>query len=228
MKQAIGLLVAALLTATSGAMAATVEVTPGVGSRMQLQVWSMHELKVRSVVLQKYDYSCGSAALATLLTYHYGHPITEELAFRAMFEHGDQQKIQEEGFSLMDMKRFLEAHGYPADGFNVSLDDVVNAGIPVIVLLVDNGYHHFVVLKGMRGNKVLIGDPAVGMRVIPREQFEASWPSRIVFAIHHSSAQGAFNTARDWSVRPQSPLGQPLGPDLLNNIVLFRPGGRDF
>jgi len=228
MKQAIGLLMAVLLSTTSGTMAATVEVTPGVGSRMVLQVWSMHELKVRSVVLQKYDYSCGSAALATLLTYHYGYPITEEIVFRAMFDHGDQQKIQQEGFSLMDMKRFLTAHGFPADGFTVSLDDVVNARIPVIVLLVDNGYHHFVVVKGMRSNKVLIGDPAVGMRVIPREQFEASWPTRIVFAIHQASAQGAFNTAGDWSVRPQSPLGQPMSPDLLHDIVLFRPGGRDF
>ena len=228
MKQAIGLLVAVLLWSTSETMAATVEVTPGVGSRMVLQVWSMHELKVRSVVLQKYDYSCGSAALATLLTYHYGYPITEELVFRVMFEHGDQQKIQQEGFSLMDMKRFLTAHGFPADGFTVSLDDVSNAGIPVIVLLVDNGYHHFVVVKGMRGNKVLIGDPAVGMRVIPREQFEASWPTRIAFAIHHSSAQGVFNIARDWSVRPLSLLGEPLSPNLLSNIVLFRPGGGDF
>lgn len=227
-KQIIGYMVAVLLSFATGAMAATIEVTPGVGSRMLLSVWSMHELKVRSVVLQKYDYSCGSAAVATLLTYHYGHPITEEVVFRMMFDHGNQEKIREEGFSLLDMKRFLEAHGYPADGFEVSLDDVSNAGIPAIVLMVDNGYHHFVVVKGMRGNKLLLGDPAVGLRVVPREQFEASWPSRIVFVIHDFPARGEFNTARDWSVRPTSPLGQPLGPDTLNNIVLFRPGGRDF
>ena len=204
------------------------EVTPGVGGRMLLQVWSMHELKVRSVVLQKYDYSCGSAAVATLLTYHYSHPTSEETAFRTMFENGDQEKIQREGFSLLDMKRFLEAHEYPADGFQVSLDDVSNAGIPAIVLMVDNGYHHFVVVKGMRGNKVLLGDPAIGLRVVPREQFEASWPSRVAFVIHDSPARGEFNTVRDWSVRPTSPLGQPLSPDTLNNIVLFSPGGRDF
>jgi uncharacterized protein len=217
-----------MLSTVSGAMAATVEVTPGVGSRMLLQVWSMRELKVRSVILQKYDYSCGSAAVATLLTHHYDNPITEEVAFRAMFDNGDQDKIQREGFSFLDMKRFLEAHGYPADGFEVSLDDVSKAGIPAIVLMVDNGYHHFVVVKGMRGDKVLVGDPAVGLRVVPREQFEASWPSRIVFVIHDSPARGEFNTTRDWSVRPTSPLGRPLSPDTLNNIVLFRPGGRDF
>jgi uncharacterized protein len=227
-KQIIGCMVAALLSIGTGAMAATVEVTPGVGSRMLLQIWSMRELKVRSVILQKYDYSCGSAAVATLLTYHYDHPLTEETAFRTMFNHGNQDKIQKEGFSFLDMKRFLDAHGYPADGFQVSLDDLSKAGIPAIVLMVDNGYHHFVVVKGMRGNTVLIGDPAVGLRVVPRGQFEASWPSRVVFVIHDFPTRGEFNTARDWSVRPTSPLGRPLSPDTLNNAVLFRPGGRDF
>ena len=225
--RAIGCLCACLLF-TSTAVAATVELTPGVGSRMLLQVWSLRELKVRSVVLQKYDFSCGSAAIATLLTYHYGNPISEEVAFRAMFDDGNQQKIQQEGFSLLDMKRFLEANGYLADGFEVSLDEVVNAGIPAIVLIVDNGYHHFVVIKGMRDNKVLLGDPAVGLRVVPRQQFEASWSNRIVFVIHGAPTRGEFNTARDWSVRPKSPLGQPLSADTLSSITLFRPGRSDF
>lgn len=227
-KQIIGYMMVVVLSIGTGAMAATIEVTPGAGSRMLLQVWSMRELKVRSVVLQKYDYSCGSAAVATLLTYHYDRPLTEETAFRMMFDHGNQEKIQKEGFSFLDMKRFLEAHGYPADGFQVSLDDLSKAGIPAIVLMVDKGYHHFVVVKGMRGNKVLLGDPAVGLRVMPREQFEASWPSRVVFIIHDYSERGEFNTARDWSVRPMSPFGRPLTSDTLNSIVLFRPGGRDF
>ena len=195
---------------------------------MLLNVWSLRELKIRSVILQQYDYSCGSAAVATLLTYHYDHPTSEEVAFRAMFDNGDQEKIQREGFSLLDMKHFLDAQGYVADGFEVSLDDLANAGIPAIVLLVDNGYHHFVVIKGMRNNKVLLGDPAVGMRVVPRAQFEASWPSGIVFVIHESPARGEFNSVRDWRFRPSSPLGQPLAADTLNTLLLFRPGGRDF
>lgn len=227
-KLSIGLLSIWLVAPTWEATAAVVEVTPGVGSRMLLQVWSMREIKVRSVILQKYDYSCGSAAVATLLTYHYAYPVTEETAFRAMFENGDQEKIQREGFSMLDMKRYLEAQGYRADGFNVSLDDLTTAGIPAIALIVDNGYYHFVVIKGMRDNKLLLGDPAVGLRVIPRERFEASWPNRILFVIHGSSVPGEFNTVRDWTVRRRSPLGQPLSSDTLNSIILFRPGGRDF
>ena len=232
-KYAIGYVVALMLSASTGAMAATIEVTPGVGSRMLLQVWSMRELKVRSVVLQKYDYSCGSAAVATLLTHHYGYPITEETAFRAMFDNGNQQKIQKEGFSFLDMKRFLDAQGYQADGFEVSLDNVAEAGLPAIVLIVDNGYYHFVVIKGMRDDKILLGDPAVGLRVMPREQFEAAWPNRIVFVIHDSPAHGEFahgefNTSRDWSIRPKSLLGRPLSADTLNSIMLLRPGRGDF
>ena len=100
--------------------------------------------------------------------------------------------------------------------------------LPIVVLIVDNGYHHFVVVKGMRDNKILLGDPAVGMRVMARDQFEASWPNRIVFVIHDAPARGEFNTARDWSVRPRSPLGRPLGADTLNSIILFRPGAGDF
>src|SRR5215467_4814997 len=114
-KYAFGYVIALTFSCASGTMAATMEVTPGVGSRMLLNVWSLRELKIRSVILQKYDYSCGSAAVATLLTYHYGDPITEEVAFRAMFDNGDQEKIQREGFSLLDMKRFLDAQGYRAD-----------------------------------------------------------------------------------------------------------------
>ena len=228
LKHAIGVVIALTVASASGAMAATMELTPGVGSRMLLDVWSLRELKIRSVILQQYDYSCGSAAVATLLTYHYEHPTTEEVAFRAMFDNGDQEKIQREGFSLLDMKRFLEAQGYLADGFQVSLDDLYAASIPAIVLLADHGYHHFVVIKGMRNNKILIGDPAVGLRVVTREEFEASWPSRIVFVIHESPARGEFNSARDWHYRPSSPLGQPLGADTLNTLLLFRPGGRDF
>lgn len=227
-KQVIGYMMVVFLSIGTGATAATMEVTPGVGSRMLLQVWSMRELKVRSVVLQKYDYSCGSAAVATLLTYHYDRPLTEEAAFHIMFKNGDQEKIQKEGFSFLDMKRFLEANGYYADGYQVSLADLEKAGIPAIVLMVDKGYHHFVVVKGMRGNTVLLGDPAVGLRVIPREQFEAGWPSRVVFVIHDSPERGEFNTARDWSVRPTSPFGRPLNADMLNSALLFRPGGRDF
>src|ERR1700744_3651505 len=75
-----------------------------------VRVTSLKEARYRGTVRQQYDFSCGSAAIATLLTYQYGYPMSEQIAFQQMFAEGDQQKIRREGFSLLDMKRFLEAH----------------------------------------------------------------------------------------------------------------------
>src|SRR5690606_40798166 len=55
------------------------------------------------------DFSCGSAATATLLTYQYGHPVTELEVFRQMYAQGDQARIRKEGFSLLDMRRYLQS-----------------------------------------------------------------------------------------------------------------------
>ena len=91
--------------------------------------------------------------------------MTEQAVFEEMYARGDQDKIRKEGFSLLDMKRYLEARGFEANGYEAPLDKLVGAGIPAIVLINDNGYNHFVVIKGMRGERVLIGDPSGGTRV---------------------------------------------------------------
>ena len=41
------------------------------------RVWSWQELKRRNVVMQKYDYSCGAAALATVLQYYWNDSVTK-------------------------------------------------------------------------------------------------------------------------------------------------------
>src|SRR3546814_13412897 len=62
------------------------------------------DIPFRSVIRQRYDFSCGSAALATLLTYHYGAPTSEAMPFRAMWEKGDREAIRKVGFSMLDMR----------------------------------------------------------------------------------------------------------------------------
>ena len=123
---------------------------------------SLQERKFHRIVQQQFDFSCGSAALATLLTYHYGNSVSEQQVFRYMWQRGNRQKIRREGFSLLDIKHYLEAHGYRADGFQTDLDTVRRVAVPVIALITDHGYHHFVVVTGMRGDKVLVADPAIG------------------------------------------------------------------
>lgn len=82
----------------------------------------MEDLRYATVVRQRYDFSCGSAALATLLRYHYALDATEESVFRGMWSNGDREQIKRVGFSLLDVKGFLAAHNLRANGYKVSPD----------------------------------------------------------------------------------------------------------
>ncbi|MBP8812759.1 MAG: C39 family peptidase [Laribacter sp.] len=194
-----------------------------------VKVESLKERAFRSTVRQQYDFSCGSAALATLLTYHYATPTAEEDTFKSMFEAGDQARIRQVGFSMADMKRYLAEHDFESNGFEVSLDTFASAGIPAIVLIDNGGYRHFVVLKGISGNKVLIGDPALGLRIMPRDEFEHTW-GKVVFIItsHKSLAQQHFNQSGEWEARQSAPLALArFDSSFANTSVLLR-GPNDF
>src|SRR3546814_658845 len=115
-----------------------------------IHVTSLKEARFKTTVPQQRDFSCGSAAVATLLTYQYGQPVTEAEVFRYMYDHGDQARIRKEGFSLLDIRGYLQSQGYKADGFVLPIDKLFEEGLPAIVLLNDRGYRHFVVVKGLR------------------------------------------------------------------------------
>jgi hypothetical protein len=200
------LLSVALLAAATAAPAQRAYLSLGMGD-VTMPVTSLKQAKTGRTLIQKYDFSCGSAAVATLLTHHYNYPVTEEAVFKEMYENGDQEKIHKEGFSLLDMKRYLAAHGFDADGFEQPLERLNQARVPAIVLINTNGYHHFVVVKGLQEDRVLIGDPAQGTRAVSRKSFEESWKNGLLFVIHNRMDQARFNLAADWRVAPHSPIG---------------------
>jgi predicted double-glycine peptidase len=193
-----------------------------------LRVKSLKEARYLSTVRQQFDFSCGSAALATLLTYHYGYAVTEQQAFAEMFQRGDQARIRREGFSLLDMKNFLAGRGFLADGFQQPLDDLVKSGFPAIVLVAEHGYHHFVVVKGVRDGRVLLGDPSGGTRAMPRQAFEKIWLNQLLFVIHNRAGKPRFNAAEDWAVAPRLQPGLALDRDSLQRITLPKFDAGDY
>ena len=218
------LLFIALLGAAASSPAERVYL-PSMGlADVTLPITSMREARTARTLLQKYDFSCGSAALATLLTHHYDYSVTEQVVFEQMYANGDQKKIHTEGFSLLDMKRFLAAHGFQADGFQQPLDKLNEARVPAIVLINENGYHHFVVVKGLQADRVLIGDPANGTRAMPRKAFEAGWKNGLLFVIHNRMDQARFNLAADWRVAPRAPFASGLNRDGGVGLPKLGPG----
>jgi hypothetical protein len=178
----------------------------GGGVRPNIDVSTMVDRRFETVVRQQFDFSCGSAALATLLTHHYGRPTSETEAFEKMWEVGDQERIKQLGFSLLEMKRYLEDIGMKADGFRLTLDRVEEIGVPGIALVEVRGYRHFVVIKGIDDRRVIVGDPSAGVISRSRKEFEKHWDGVILF-VRSDVKRGkeSFNMARDWSYSPTGP-----------------------
>ena len=218
--------IAVLLLFAMGAQAGSINI-PGVDSgSVNVGVKSLKERQFSSIVRQKLDFSCGSAALSTLLTHHYGDPINEETIFKSMWDAGDEAKIRSQGFSLLDIKSFLEKRGYSADGYTTTLDKLAHVGIPAIVLIKDGLYNHFVVIKGVKDGNVAFGDPSLGARVMPQQEFKKMLINRIVFVINGRNDQAVFNNPRDWHVREKAPTNLANGAnDLATTMLLRRPVG---
>ena len=215
----------ALAATPAIAIAGEVQTSPGTSYPMHLT--SLKEARFRNTIRQKYDFSCGSAAVATLLTYQYGYPIDEQSAFDVMYNNGDRAKIGKEGFSLLDIKRFLASRGFEADGFDVPLEKLDVEGIPAIVLINERGYHHFVVIKGYKNDRVLVGDPARGTRSMSKRRFDAMWNNHVVFVIHNERDRAIFNSPRDWAVAPASPMFEGIERNGLSPIVMPKRGPGD-
>lgn len=171
-------------------------------------VRSVVDRRFSGVVRQRYDFSCGSAALATLLRFHYDLAVDEDDAFRGMWAAGDRAQIRKVGFSLLDMKRWLAAHSLAAEGYKVSLDKIADTGVPGIALIAIKKYRHFVVVKGVRANEVLLGDPSTGLTIMPRAQFQQAWNGiYFVLSEDQARAKAQFNRDAQWVAFARAPIG---------------------
>jgi hypothetical protein len=176
-----------------------VAVSNGEHETLNVPVISWRDLPFQTVKRQALDYSCGSAAVATLLTYIYDTQTPEESVFKAMFEAGDQAKIRQKGFSLLDISRYLNKRGFKAAGYKIGFDSVEKKKVPFIALVNNDGYNHFVIVKSLMGPYVLVGDPSRGNVIYRRDDFSKKWNGiALVVTNHAQQARASFNNQKDW------------------------------
>ena len=143
-------------------------------------VKSMYEMRMEHVVLQKFDISCGAAALATVLTYQFGDRVTERevalglISRKEYIENPELLRIRQ-GFSLLDMKRYVDNRGYGGVGYGQLEFDDLRKLAPAIVAVNPVGYNHFLVFRGVIGDQVLLADPGYGNRTMSIEKFKRVW-----------------------------------------------------
>jgi predicted double-glycine peptidase len=187
-----------------------------------IHVRSLLELRNEGLVRQNWDITCGAAAVATLLTYQLGDPVTERQAALGMLRKGDIRLVRARlGFSLLDLKHFAASRGFVATGYgNLKFDELL-AMAPAIVPIRVRNFGHFVVLRGRQGDRVLVADPAFGNRTMTVAAFQQAWPSGIGFVVtratdpHPPNRMGApgnlFLAPSGSAIRSAAPVFRPKG-----------------
>lgn len=173
-------------------------------------VRSLAEIRFHRVVMQRWDLSCGAAALATLLTYDLGDPVTERAVAEGMLRRTDPLKVRVQGgFSLLDLYEYAEARGYEPNGYGELSFEHLQELVPAVLPVRLHGYDHFVVFRGTRRGRVVFADPAFGNRTMPIAEFERAWKQRVAFVVARSDPEAGAGSeiepAADSTERERDP-----------------------
>jgi uncharacterized protein len=166
-------------------------------------VESLLEKRQKNVMIQKWDISCGAAALGTLLNYKHEDYVSErEIAIHLMkrdeYVRNPELVKLRLGFSLLDLQKYVESRGYIGMGLgNLEITDLIERS-PIMVAIYVHGYTHFVVFRGMRRNRILLADPAWGNRTMTLAQFMDIWVE------HPKNGHIGFQV-----INPTEPIGHP-------------------
>ncbi|MBI4348304.1 MAG: hypothetical protein HY553_15795 [Elusimicrobia bacterium] len=154
----------------------------------------LSELRKQGAVLQAHEYSCGAAALATLMGL-FGKPVGEAELLKRVFPKGLPLEAAPDGkkrlraLNLEDLERGARDAGFSvvslqldARGVERSLSDLKPA---IARMYLYQSYLHFVVLRDIKDGWVSITDPAYGHVKLPAGQFLAAWDKgdRVLLAV---------------------------------------------
>ncbi|MBN2788323.1 MAG: C39 family peptidase [Paludibacteraceae bacterium] len=138
------------------------------------------EFKNDKLTRQRYDYSCGSAALSTLLSYYYDANVSELMILESVLEaKGVEEEPSElenqqglNGLSFYDLSQYASSQGFKAIGIALGMQELKKLQIPVIVFVKIRKQEHFTVLKKMDEHYAYLADPSFGNIRVNHAKFE--------------------------------------------------------
>jgi uncharacterized protein len=147
---------------------------------------SLKDIRGEGVVKQKWDMSCGAAALSTLLTYEFKDNTPESAIVVWILHRVDPIRVRSRGgFSLLDLKRFSQARGYSAEGYTgMSIEELAQQKTAVIVPIRVKGFDHFIVVRRISEGRLDVADPGFGNLTMTVDHFQGIWKDGIVFVVH--------------------------------------------
>ncbi len=153
----------------------------------QNYVWSYKDIKEYQVVMQKRDYSCGAAALATVVRYYWGDDVTEEqfldLLPKLKLTEAQMKDRVENGLTLTDLRDMANLAKYDATMGKLEFNKLAESKVPLVVGLIVNGHEHFAVYRGTAAGWVYLADPIRGNVRVPVPLFERQWQKNAVLVV---------------------------------------------
>lgn len=150
-------------------------------------VISWKDLKFRGVVQQQRDYSCGAAALATVLRFGWGEAVNEAVVLQYVerlltpAELADRAQL---GLTMTDLRKTAVEMGYEAVIGRLEVADLYTTKVPLIVAIrLQTGLDHFVVFRGIIGGQVYLADPFRGNVRMPVDDFTKQWIDNAVVVV---------------------------------------------
>ena len=124
-----------------------------------------HKQRVKTpTVLQMEAAECGAASLGMILAYYGLWVPLEKLR--------QECGVNRDGSKASSILKAARARGCEAHGWRWSADSLREQQYPIILHW---EFNHFVVLEGIKKNKVYLNDPAMGHRMVPWEEFRTSY-----------------------------------------------------
>jgi predicted double-glycine peptidase len=181
-------LLAGVLAAANGTAAAEEPRVPirDPEHEFQARIPSWKELQQRNVVMQKREYSCGAASMATLLRYYWGDAVTEEEVLTTLTKLLTPEELKDRiknGLAFSDLRRTAVKMGYEATIGTLPFDKLVASRAPLVIPLRLKKFDHFVVFRGVVDGRVYLADPVRGNVRPTISEFREQWQKEAVLVI---------------------------------------------
>ena len=139
---------------------------------LPIKTWK--DLRDSNIEKQDEDFSCGSAAVATILRSFYGKDIYEKDILDEVIRVGDDGTA-----SFSDLEKAVKKFGFKAVGLTLNFEKLKSIKIPAIVYLRYRDKDHFSVIRGVNKNGLVwLGDPSWGNRKFSESRFKSMWETQ--------------------------------------------------
>lgn len=149
-------------------------------------VCSWQTLKNENIVMQQYDYSCGAAALSTILQYYWGDYLPEREIIQTIGELLTDEEWRdrfENGLAISDIRRAAVEQGYLSSIGTLDWQQLRDSRLPLIIPIRTRGYDHFVVYRGHDLDRVYLADPIRGNIRVPIDRFLSQWQQNAILVV---------------------------------------------